>query len=502
MQAFGDGFDLYTIFLDSNGYWEGVSAGNFTVQPGRFTGGQALQFQTGSGLFMAKTSGANDAVHHIVVSFMQSAAISGSTIGCYIQLADGATNQCAIVFRTDGAILLQSGTVGGTTLATYTGAFPFASTWYAFEIEVVINNTTGSLTVRTNGAPSNSFTATGLNTRGGTANNYANRIGIGASSFVSSWLIDDFLWRSDPTSVPWVGDIRCYTRMPGTDISIQFARGQGSYNVVLQASAVNAGSTTANILYFTPFVCPSGTTGSIASLGINLNTGYTGHVNMAIYDATGTGGAPGNLVTNGTATAITTPITNSLVFTFATPPVLTRGSTYWAALNGDVSIQWLGPPNVTNMYSMSQSYASGFPSSASSATALAAHNGMGNLNMNAVPLNSTLVGEAHQDGATTYVFDSTVNDADFYGFPALSGVVPPTSVICIGVRGYMQKSDAGARTAAMQLKSGATTVATPTLSLSTNWLWTGSYYLNDPNTSAAWTTTAVNNAQIGPLVVS
>jgi hypothetical protein len=36
-----------------------------------------------------------------------------------LQLMDGATAQCSIVFRSNGDILLQSGVAGGTTLATF-----------------------------------------------------------------------------------------------------------------------------------------------------------------------------------------------------------------------------------------------------------------------------------------------------------------------------------------------------------------------------------------------
>jgi hypothetical protein len=67
----------------------------------------------------------------------------------------------------------------------------------------------------------------------------------------------------------------------------------------------------------------------------------------------------------------------------------------------------------------------------------------------------------------------------------------------------MEKSDAGTRTAAVQLKSGATTVATPTLVLATSgWLWAWRTDTVDPNTSAAWTAAGVNNAQIGPTTVA
>ena len=75
----------------------------------------------------------------------------------------------------------------------------------------------------------------------------------------------------------------------------------------------------------------------------------------------------------------------------------------------------------------------------------------------------------------------------------------PATVIATTVRAYAQKSDAGVRTAAVQLKSGATVAASPTLTLSTpGWGWAWRTDLTDPNTGAAWTPAAVNNAQIGP----
>src|SRR5262245_57789705 len=176
---FGDGFDLYAQLSDAaNGYWDSVS-GSSSLAVGRFSNSRSLGWVWGSTL--VKTSGQNDAVHHFVVAFMAS-SITGSTSSIYIELLDGATVQCAVVFRSDGAILLTLGAptstpapIAGTVFA---GAFPVANVWYAFEIEVVINNTTGSFTVRKNGNPNNDLNATGLNTRS-SANNYANKIQLG-----------------------------------------------------------------------------------------------------------------------------------------------------------------------------------------------------------------------------------------------------------------------------------------------------------------------------------
>jgi hypothetical protein len=114
--------------------------------------------------------------------------------------------------------------------------------------------------------------------------------------------------------------------------------------------------------------------------------------------------------------------------------------------------------------------------------------------------NSTAVSEPQQDGATSYVYDANVGDADFYGIAAITGT--PASVVAVTTRGFVQKSDAGSRSGAVQLKSGATTVASPTTALPTTfgWLWRTDQV--DPNTGAAWTPAAVNGAQIGPVVIS
>src|SRR4029077_14699582 len=148
----------------ANGYWDSPITGTPPFVAGRSSGSRAIQFGN-SGITLIKTSGVNDALHHFVLAFNQSGALTGTTAGTYLELFDGATAQCSVVFRSDGTILLTSGGPAGATLATYTGAFPVFNTWYAFEFEIVINNTTGSFAVRKNGNNVNDFTATSLNTR-------------------------------------------------------------------------------------------------------------------------------------------------------------------------------------------------------------------------------------------------------------------------------------------------------------------------------------------------
>jgi hypothetical protein len=342
--CFGESWDLYAAPADAvAGYWDSGSPTNFSLVAGRFAGGQAMRPAVVA-QYLAKASGSNDPIHHIVCAFQQTAALTGTTLGLTLGLADGAgAAQCTIVFRSDGAILLTQGASTGTVLATYTGAVNAQNAWFAFEFEVVIHNTSGSFTVRRNGNTSNDFTAGSLNTRGTTANNYANRLNVAANTVVTNQQLDDLLWRSDAASVPWVGDVRAYVRMPASDAAVQFSRLGGATNF-------------------------------------------------------------------------------------------------------------------------------------------------------------SQVSEAHQDGATSYVFDSTVGDADFYAIAPIG--VTPASVIAVTTRGFVQKSDAGSRSGAVQLRSGGTTVASPTTALGTTFGWLWRVDQTDPATGAAWTPAGVNSVQIGPTVIS
>src|SRR3569623_2973287 len=138
----GDSFDWYTTNTDAgNNYWD--FAQSYTLTTGRFTGslGVGVGAMTAT-VVLQKTSGSNDATHHLVVAFEQAATITGTVAGMTLTLLDGTTAQCSVVFQSSGNILLTSGIGTGTTLATYTSAFS-QSVWAAFEFEITIDNTAG-----------------------------------------------------------------------------------------------------------------------------------------------------------------------------------------------------------------------------------------------------------------------------------------------------------------------------------------------------------------------
>jgi hypothetical protein len=485
--CFGDSFYLYAVPADAiAGYWDSGTTSNFLLSAGRFAGSQSAKNQL-AGNWLAKSSGANDAVHHLVCAFQQTFALSGTSLGIYLALGDGATTQCTIVFRSDGAILLTTGFLGAT-LATYTGAVTLVSQWFAFEFEVIIHPTAGRFRVRKNNNTVDDFdSGATLNTRPGT-NSYANKLSLGNSVNVSSHSIDDLLWRSDASSVPFVGDVRCYTRMPASDASVVFSRSPTS---VVQTPYTTSGNVTPNITtsYYTPFTAAyDGTVGSISA---QISAGYTGNLKCSAFN--GTSGTVTTLLAS--ATTLVNPTTGANTITFPTPFAVTKGSVYWLGFATDTA--------VTNAFVMhsngrtsSTAYAA-FPSaspSSSSGVSLVCSWTL------APTSNATLVADVQQDSATSYVYSSNVGDTDLYNIASIGAT--PASTIAVTTRAFVQKSDAGSRAGKVLLKSGGTTVDTGSAPLATTWQQMYRTDTVDPATGTAWTAVGVNAAQIGVTVAS
>jgi len=500
MQAFGDSFDLYSTAADAVGYWDALFTSAPSIAAGRYTGSQAIAL--GLGLGYTKASGNNDVVHHITVAFLSQAAISGTTQGAFFSLFDGTTAQCTIQFLQNGSIQLVSGAAGGAVLDSYAGAVTVQNQWYAFEIEVVINSTTGSWTIRKNGNTGTpDHTLGSLNTRGGTTNNYANKLNISQNANLAggAHVLDDLLWRSDPVSVPWLGDIRCYVRMPSSDASAQMARsGVPTQAITSGVGTYSAwGANTAHYFSFVPAY-----SGQIATVTWNTGPSYsgTGNAKFAIY--ADNSGVPGTLL--GTSSVVANPVVNQQNITFPTPVTVAAGQIYWFGENQDSGLtanaqSVAGSASLQITSTSFSTWPSSNPSLTGSTSGASQH---------AFTLNYTLTGnygavqELHQDSLTSYVYDFTVGHNDLYNIAALSGPAPP-SVVCVTTRAFAQKSDAGSRSGAVQLKSGSTTVQSPSTTLQAGaWSWLWRTDLTDPSTGSAWTPVGVNSVQVGPTVTA
>lgn len=115
--------------------------------------------------------------------------------------------------------------------------------------------------------------------------------------------------------------------------------------------------------------------------------------------------------------------------------------------------------------------------------------------------NYLLVDESSPDGDTTYVESSTPSAKDLYAFAEVSHT--PLSIIGTQLCALARKSDVGARTVHLVTRSDGVDYDTATAQgLSTDYTYKLKVDDVDPDTSAAWTKTNLNNAEFGIKVAS
>jgi hypothetical protein len=111
-----------------------------------------------------------------------------------------------------------------------------------------------------------------------------------------------------------------------------------------------------------------------------------------------------------------------------------------------------------------------------------------------------MVNETLYNEDSNYVSSATVGNKDLYDVTDLP--FTPSSVYAVKVTWRARKDDATTRTVRANLKSGATTANGATKAMGASYQSYSDVYLTDPNTSAAWTVSAVNAIQVGPEIIS
>jgi hypothetical protein len=104
--------------------------------------------------------------------------------------------------------------------------------------------------------------------------------------------------------------------------------------------------------------------------------------------------------------------------------------------------------------------------------------------------------------AQSQIHSATVAQEDLYKFPAL--LTTPSTIYGCAVKGFVSKSDSGARTVSFNTKSGGSDSAgsAPSQAMSTTNQWQRSYFDVDPATGVAWTRAGLNAASSGVSVAS
>jgi hypothetical protein len=501
----GDSFDYYAGVADlARSVWDSFTnqgAGVTLSSASRFGVGQAYRMTGGgTGVVFTKNMPTNESILFIVTAYYRVNALSGTSVETYFQLRDGATAQCTVVMQSNGDIVLKSGVHTGTVLATYAGAY-VQDVWTHFQIRVVISATAGSMTVRKNGQTSDTYaSATNLNTRGGTANNYANviAIGEGVGAGTNHRFLDDLLIYSGSGAAPndWVGDVRAVCLPPQADTAQKdFTPSPAATGTVATGTLSSGIIYNANTLRFTAFAPAK--SGTITKVTLTHSAAQTGNIQCALYDATGVGGLPGALLA--TSAVVTNPVSGANDYTFSGGPALAQGRVYYLAVNHNIPPSPMMTSNGGGLalyYTQVRTYAAGFPNPAGAVTSDTTQlNGLFTLSGNVYA-----VSEALANGDTDYVFSATVNHADLYDMDDLQ--FTPQSIVGVVGKVYIKKSDAGARNGQILMKSGATQVAGPDTVLSSTYTYYSLVQMTDPATGTTWTTPGLAGVQVGQKVTA
>jgi hypothetical protein len=499
----GDSFDYYGNTADlARSVWDSLGNSGSFATPGagtRFGVGQDYSVTVFDNL--SKTFPSNESSVYVVCAQYRPGAQSGTQVELYFLLKDGATTQCVICFMSNGSIQLRAGSTSGTVLATYANAFS-QDVWIHFQIRVVIDAAAGSFTVRKNGATTDSFSATGLATRGGTSNNYVNGLTLGLQNgYIAGHYIDDLLIFGGSGAAPnnWVGDVRALCLMPVADT----AQKQSTPVPATPTTTFAPGGTfigqtfNGNTIYWSGTAKPT-RGGMLQQITVNSNGSGPPHAKLALYFNDGPSGAPGTLVA--VSNEVATPASSGAIsFTFPAGTFVSPFRTYYVALLTDANWGVVNFSNNSTVYTLARTYASGFPTTASGLTTLTG-SVFGFTWTVTAGGSCVALNEQQATGDTDYVFDSTVGDMDLYDMDDLP--VNPVQIIGVVSKLYVKKSDAGTRNAQLQVKSGATQVTGPDTVLGSTYGYLSRADAVDPNTATSWTIPGVNAVQVGHKVTA
>ena len=509
-----DGFDKYGPAGNQNlasvliGDWLSTT-GTISIVAGLSTTGYAIQLVNGSNLSATVTSAAFPAsLNRIAGSFRINGPTStASLLSGGIQINNNATACFTLIWSYSLARFeLHTGLSGGTLLAS--GGSPVVGSTHVLSFDITLG-ASAAYAVYLDGVLL--FSGTGNTGNGQSTCNKAVLIGVATVSTPTAATIIDDLCLFDPAHADYnsavlTSNAVVETQFGSSDSQTQFVNDS---NVVPVAGVATQGvfrgtatalSTTAGSIYLlkiTPAV--NCTINSISAIpnATNVAPKYKG----VIYaDSAGT---PGALLNTGTEV---TGVTAGAVLTLplSVSQSLTGGTSYWIGFINDTAIAFQQYDATTGLaIRKANTYASGPPSPAGAgfttgvATLLVWANCTGSaVNWPSVGLNPPL------GTAQSQIHSANVGDEDLYNFPAL--VTNPTTIFGLGVKGFVLKSDAGARTASFNTKSGASdsTGSAPGQGLATTPQWQGSYFDKDPGTGSAWAQSGANAAKAGVSVAS
>ncbi|MDA8232521.1 MAG: hypothetical protein M0006_14390 [Magnetospirillum sp.] len=486
---FWDGFDKYgplnaTTSASSMGSeWTSLPSNSGLLVAGRFTNSLALQISYGN--TASRTLPAN--YPRLIGGIAMQSNLSNNS---GVLFADAGTNQCSLGFNSQGKLVLWQGGLGGTQIAISSNSIT-ANSWHYVEWDLTFASA-GTYTVWLDGAQV--FTGTGNLKSSGNASANTVLLNGNTCNFDDMYLFDS----TGSVNNAVRGDSRVDTLFPTADSSVAFTPGQG----VIGAWYSLNGSTaymSANQLFLrkvTPTVA-----GILASVSaMPQSTSASANFKPAVY--ADNNGAPGNLLSSGpqvTGATAGTAVTMALT----TSQTLSPGTPLWIGYLTDTSLSMQRQDNSnfsTNAgYTANVTYSSGAPATAPGMSA-----GQPSLqvwgNVTGLSSNFSETNEIPPGGDLSYVASSTVGAEDLYGFASLSST--PSNIAGVKVSALLRKTDSGARTVSVQIKSGTTEVSGAAQAPGASYAYFAAYADTDPNTGAAWTASGVNSLSAGAKIAS
>jgi hypothetical protein len=292
---------------------------------------------------------------------------------------------------------------------------------------------------------------------------------------------------------------RIETQLPSSDAAVQFAFGAAMLGASQARVAASSVAITANQLRLRSVIPAANCTLTAISFVAGATASATVNLRPVVYSSVS--GVPGALLGSGSTTAGTTA--NTLKTMPLTSGVaLSAGTQYFIGFMCDIAVNagLTQYSSVADDFTATATFASGAPGTApamanTTSTVIAG-------NVTASGANWFSVAQNPVQGGLSYVADATVGHEDLYGYGTLSAV--PLAIYAVAVKASVAKSDAGAKTLSLRLKSGGTDSAgsAGTLAPGTSYGWLTSLYPTDPATGTAWTAASLNAAQAGVRVES
>lgn len=403
--------------------------------------------------------------------------------GWIIGFQDGSTDQVGVRLRTDGKLAISN----TTELAVSTSAIS-TNVWYYIEFSANITSAgTGSATINVNGVQW--ATASSVDTATGTANNYATNCLIGGTYSATRTVYFGELY-VDVDTTTMRGEQRVKTLFVNADDTAAFAATRGFMGDIYEvAPSANSG---ANALVLRKYTAPCD--GVITDLGIYPNTtSAVIKVRGAIYaDSAGAPtGAP--LVTGTEVVGMTAG--SRLTLPLPSTVSITKGTTYWIGYQSDTLFAAYYSDFNSSGLAKAATYASGLPNPVGT--------GFSSTNswciwalITPTSERGSQVNQTPPYGDFCYNSSANVGDEDVFALEDLD--VTPSSVGDVTVYGYLKKTDSGARTVDLGVKSGTTTSDGDAsgFAVGTSFAYYKTQFPVDPNTGAAWSPSAINSLKV------